>query len=145
MDLFLILLAIGILIFSYIVYELYQQFLDYQFISSIKRCSSCHEEIKDPIPCKYCHKQFCKKHQHPYYHQCREWSLSSPLYKQCSSPGCRKESYLPRKCNYCGRFFCDQHALPYNHNCENIESYKHDPNPAGVTTFSKNGKIFTKK
>ena len=145
MDFFLILLAIGILIFSYFLYELYQKYLDYQYISSVKRCSYCSKEIQDPIPCEYCHKQFCKKHQHPLYHNCKEWKDSIPDYAPCSFLGCGERIHYPRRCNYCKQFFCDKHSLPCDHDCVNIENWKNGPRPPGVTTEIIKGKIIVRK
>jgi predicted nucleic acid binding AN1-type Zn finger protein len=143
MDFFLILLVIGIVIVSYFLYEIYQKYLDYQYISTIKKCSFryCDEEIKDSISCEYCHKQFCKKHQHPYYHNCKEWKESIPDYAPCSFPGCGEIIRRPRRCNYCKQFFCNKHSLPCDHDCVNKDDWINEHHPPGVTIITPDGKI----
>jgi len=108
-----------------------------------ENCKVCGIEIINPIVCEYCHQKFCREHQHPFVHKCKESQDQYPLYENCSVDG--KRTYLPYKCHYCKKFFCGNHYLPFHHNCEKIEDWKNSPNVAGVTIESRNGKIFVRK
>jgi predicted nucleic acid binding AN1-type Zn finger protein len=140
-----IFLATGIFVFGYLFYKIYRKYHERMTLANITRCSRCSDEIQMPLICEYCHKPFCKKHKHPLYHNCAEWKKLTPDYAVCSVLDCGKIIRNPRRCNYCNQFFCDKHSLPFNHNCENIEDWKKSNTKMGVTTISKDGKLFVKK
>jgi predicted nucleic acid binding AN1-type Zn finger protein len=104
-------------------------------------CNFCGKKVENPRVCEYCYKKFCWEHQHPFHHECKEWSAHFPLHENCSFPNCPNREYLPMKCNFCQKFFCKDHFLPFNHNCENIEEWKNHSAPSVVIEVKGDGKI----
>jgi predicted nucleic acid binding AN1-type Zn finger protein len=113
-------------------------------MNNIQYCKFCGKEIIKPNVCEYCHQKFCREHQHPFHHKCKESSDNYSLHENCSFLGCGKREYLPHRCPYCQKFFCDEHYHTFDHNCEEKEKEGDRPSNPGVVTVSKNGKIFVK-